>query len=394
MYDDLDPLMEKYEVDALLLYGNAFETPNILWLTGFRSADDIAYLKNRGEEPLVGAPLLALERVKKESFITRTHDLTEVYLQILRENKKVLDNQDRLFNDLLKAEFSGEVLGVPKDFPADLLIVLQESGYKLKVVRDLLEEARATKTPKEVKVIKKAGHATTTAISRIIDLVNESKIGANKTLMLKGKPLTVGDVKLALEHALLDQGAESSEDTILAVGKKAFDWHYLGEPKDKLKSDVPIILDVFPRLKQERYIADVTRTFVKGTVSKQVLNMFDAVQDAGKATIDALTDGANIDEVNLACYNTLKKHGFDSRRLNPDAKDGMTHGLGHGIGLNVHEQPSMNNREDHFLEGHVMAIEPGVYLPKIGGVRIEDDYVVTKGKAKHLTTGLDPLLFL
>ncbi len=394
MHEDLDPLMEKYHIDALLLYGNAFEKPNIYWLTGFRSGDDIAILKNRNEAPLVGSNLLTLERVKKESFITHTHDLTEVYLQILRENKKIVDNQDRIFNDLLKAEFSGDVLGVPKDFPANLLVVLQESGYNVKVVRDIVEEARATKTPREIKIIKKAGLATTTAISRVLDMVRESDIGPNKTLMYNTKPLTVGDVKLALEHALLDQYAESSEDTILAVGKKGFDWHYLGDLKDKLKANVPIIMDVFPRLKLDRYIADVTRTFVKGTVPKQVMKMYDAVQDAGNATIDALTDGANIDDVNLACFNTLKKHGFDSQRLNPDAKDGMTHGLGHGIGLEVHEQPSMYNREDNFSEGHIMAIEPGVYLPNSGGVRIENDYVVTKGKAKLLTTGLESMLFL
>jgi len=122
--------------------------------------------------------------------------------------------------------------------------------------------------------------------------------------------------------------------------------------------------------------------------------MFDAVEDAVSTTVDALTDGAIIDDVNMACFNTLKKHGFDSRRLNPDAKDGMTHGLGHGIGLDVHELPSTYSREDSYLEGHVMAIEPGVYLEGIGGVRIENDYAVTKGKAKRLTTGIEDVLYI
>ena len=85
MQDDLDPLMEKYEIDALLTNGNAFENPNIYWLTGFRSSDDIIYLKNRGEEPLAASAFLAIERVKKESFIKKTHDLSEVYLQLLKE---------------------------------------------------------------------------------------------------------------------------------------------------------------------------------------------------------------------------------------------------------------------------------------------------------------------
>ena len=122
--------------------------------------------------------------------------------------------------------------------------------------------------------------------------------------------------------------------------------------------------------------------------------MFEAAQAAADAAVDALTHGTKIDDVNLACVNALKQLGFDSRRLNPDAKDGMTHGLGHGIGLEVHEQPSMYKREALFAEGHIMAIEPGVYLEGIGGVRIENDYAVTKGKAELLTKNLDTMLWV
>ncbi|MHA2152824.1 MAG: M24 family metallopeptidase, partial [Candidatus Thorarchaeota archaeon] len=284
--------------------------------------------------------------------------------------------------------------GVPDEIPASIMSLLQKHGYDVKVVRHLIPDARATKTSDEIKMIKKAGDATVGAISNVVEMIKDCDIGANKTLMHEGSPLTVGQVKLTLEHFLLDQHAESSEDIILAVGERAFDWHYLGNLEDEMKSEVPIILDVFPRLKIERYVSDITRTIVKGTPSKRVKEMFEAAQAAADAAVDTLSDGAKIDDVNLACFNTLKKHGFDSRRLNPDAKDGMTHGLGHGIGLEVHEQPSMYKREDHFSEGNVMAIEPGVYLEGIGGVRIENDYAVTKGKAELLTKNLDTMLWV
>ena len=394
MQKDLDPLMEKYGIDALLAKGSAFDNPNIYWLTGFRSTDEIIYLKNKGEEPLVASSFLALERVKKESLIKHTHDLSEVYLNIVKENKKIIDNLDRVYDDLLKKQFSGKVLGVPDEFPASRLVMLQDMGYNVKVVPYIVLETRATKSVKEIEIIKKAGDATTDAITQVIEIVENCDIGANKVLMHKGEPFTVGKMKLALDHFLLDKGAESADDTILAVGEKGFDWHYLGAADDKIKSEVPVILDVFPRLKQERYIADVTRTFVKGPVPKRIREMFDAVEDAANTTIDAVTDSVIIDDINMACFNTLKKHGFDSRRLNPDAKDGMTHGLGHGIGLDVHEFPSTYSREDSYLEGHVMAIEPGVYLEGIGGVRIENDYAVTKGKAKRLTTGIEDVLYI
>jgi len=394
MLDDMDALMEKYEVDGLFSFGSSFDSPNLLWLTGFRSGDTIFYLKNKGEQGIIGAGFNTLDRVKKESFVKRTFDTSELTVQLLKENKQVMKHKDALFGPMLKEFFTGKVIGVPDEIPASILVLIQKLGYEVKVVEDLIPDARATKSSEEIKTIKKAGDATVGAIKKVVEMIKDSDVGANKTLMYEGAPLTVGQVKLALEHFLLDKNAECAEDTILAVGENAFDWHYLGIADDELKAETPIILDVYPRLKLERYVADVTRTIVKGTPSKRVKEMFEAAQAAADAVVDTLTDSAIIDDVNLACFNTLKQLGFDSRRLNPDAKDGMTHGLGHGIGLEVHEQPSMYKREDLFAEGHIMAIEPGVYLKGIGGVRLENDYAVTKGKPKLLTENLDSMLWV
>lgn len=392
--NDLDSLMEKYEIDGLLAIGNAFDIPDIYWLTGFRSGDQITYLKNCGEDPLVATMFNTLERVVKESRIKKTHDLSSIYIQLMKEGKNPTDHLNLFLEDTLKKTFTGKVLGVPDHIPASKLVIAQKMGYEIKVVEDLLKEARATKSASEIDAIKKAGEATVGGISSLLEMVKDSEIGANKTLMYEGKPLTVGRMKLTLEHFLLEHGAESASDTILAVGPKAFDWHYLGVPEDEIKAEVPIILDVFPRLKQERYVADVTRTFVKGSVSEKLCNMFESVQVAAGAATDALKDGAKIDEANLACYESLKQSGYDSRRLNPEATEGMTHGLGHGIGLEVHENPSLYDREAHFKSGHVIAIEPGVYLKEYGGVRIENDYLVSTDRSVLLTGGLDEILYL
>ncbi|MFW9808573.1 MAG: hypothetical protein ACFFE6_04240, partial [Candidatus Thorarchaeota archaeon] len=250
--------MEKYEIDGIFTYDSPFNSPNLLWLTGFRTSDHILFLKNKGEEGVIGASFNQLDRVKNESFIKRVYDVTEYKVQLLKENRVVSDNEDAFIAPMLRDEFAGKTLGVPDEIPASILVILQKLGYDIKVVRDLLPDARATKSASEIKMIRKAGDATVGAIKEIIDLVKDTDIGPNKTLTHNGKPLTVGQIKIALEHFLVDRYAETSEDTILAVGKKAFDWHYLGNSGDKLKAEVPIILDVFPRLKIERYVADVT----------------------------------------------------------------------------------------------------------------------------------------
>lgn len=394
MLEDLDRLMEIEGVDGLLAVGNAFEVPDMFWLTGFRSPDDITFIHNRGEESIVASGLHTIGRVTKESFIKKTHDLTDLYRSLMKEGKRAGNHPDIIFKEILGKLFSGEVLGIPDHLPAKILVAIQNLGYEIKVVSDLLMDARATKSPQEIAFIEKAGKATIGAITQVIEIIKNAAIGANDVLMHNGAPLTVKIIKLSLDHFLLDQSAESAEDTIIAVGEKGFDWHYLGLPEDKLKAGVPIIMDVFPRLKQEFYVADVTRTVVKGTPDGKVKEMFDAVLAAGDAVFDVMTDGANIDDVNLECYNTLKKHGFDSSRLNPSAVEGMTHGLGHGIGLAIHENPSLYKRKAYYEAGHVVAIEPGVYLKAHGGVRIENDYVVTKGKPRRTTLGLDDAKYL
>ncbi|MFX1273244.1 MAG: M24 family metallopeptidase [Promethearchaeota archaeon] len=394
MLDDLDSLMDKHEIDGLFATGTAYTTPDIYWLTGFKSGDEITYVKNRGEEPIVASFFHTLERVLKESRIRQTHDLTPVYISLLKEGKSARDNIEVFVKDTMKTVFTGEVIGVPDHIPAEQLVIIQKMGYEVKVVPNLLREARATKSAAEIDAIKKAGDATVGGITKLLEMVKDSDIGPSKTLMYEGEPLTVGRMKLALEHFLLDHGAEAATDTILAVGKKGFDWHYLGAPEDELKAEEPIILDVFPRLKQERYVADVTRTFVKGKVSEKLCDMFESVQASVGAAVDALKDGAQIDEINMACAESLKRSGYDSRRFNPEATEGMTHGLGHGIGLEVHEHPSLYNRQDYFKSGHVITIEPGVYFKEYGGVRIENDYLVSTDRAVLLTDGLDEILYL
>ncbi|MBD3404987.1 MAG: M24 family metallopeptidase [Candidatus Lokiarchaeota archaeon] len=392
MLEDFDQFMEDAGIDAFVCEGNAFEVSDIVWLTGFRSTDSVTYFKNIHDKGIVATGFKTYDRVQKESFIKEFHDLTPIYKDLIREKKRAYENPDVIYEDILKTHFTGSIIGVPDHLPARVLVAIQQLGYDVKVVPKLLKKARATKSPSEIDIIKKAGKSTTSAIGRIVEMIKDSTIGTNNSLVVDGEPLTVGRVKLALEHYLLDQGAESAEDAIVAVGAKAFDWHYLGKPEDVLKAHVPIIIDVFPRLKYERYVADVTRTIVKGSVSEPVQKMFDAVYDALVSSIDSLSDGAKIDDVNMACFETLKRHGYDSSRLNIDAVDGMTHGLGHGIGLDVHEEPSMYRYEDYFTKGNVMAIEPGVYLKGVGGVRIENDYAVSSSGAERLTVDLEDII--
>jgi len=394
LLDDVDSLMEQEGIDSLIAHGTAFDIPDIMWLTGFNSPDTITFFRNKGEESVVATGFLTLGRVTKESFIKKTFDLTELFIKMIKERKMMVTHPEVYLKEITDNLFTGEILGVPEHFPAQFVVALQQLGINIKVVPLLLKEARATKSSEEIKWIKKAGVTTIDAISKVVDMIANTEIGSNNVLLHKGEILTVGTIRRFLEHFLLDQSAEMAADAIVAVGKKGYDFHYLGKPNDKLKATVPIVIDVFPRLKKERYVADVSRTVVRRTPSKQVQQMFDAVYEANSMTVDRLVDGASMEDINLACFNTLNHHGFKSYKLHPGTTEGMISGLGHGIGLNIHEHPMVHNFESSLVAGNVVAIEPGVYLKAHGGVKVENDFVITKGKPKCLTLGLDEPLYL
>ncbi|MDH5595230.1 MAG: M24 family metallopeptidase, partial [Candidatus Bathyarchaeota archaeon] len=203
----------------------------------------------------------------------------------------------------------------------------------------------------------------------------------------KKQPLTVKRVKSLIGHKFLDQGIIIEEELIVACGPRGADPHYNGDPEDKLKANQPIIMDVFPRSERKRYWSDMTRMVVKGKASDDVKRMFDAVLEAKNASVDALHAGVLGSDMNDVCCDVLEKAGYDTVRGGKRIKKGFIHSLGHGVGLEIHEGPSLSELYKFPLKEHnVVTVEPGLYDPDIGGVRIEDIVEVTKGGCNNLTT--------
>jgi Xaa-Pro aminopeptidase len=130
----------------------------------------------------------------------------------------------------------------------------------------------------------------------------------------------------------------------------------------------------------------MTRTVVKGKASKAIKKMFETVLDAKNAAMDAIHAGVLGSEMQFLCYNILEKAGYDTIRGGKQISKGYTHGLGHGVGLEIHEGPRMSEFYPFPLEEHnVVTVEPGLYDPEIGGVRIEDIVEVTKKGCNNFT---------
>ncbi|MCW1929695.1 MAG: Xaa-Pro peptidase family protein [Candidatus Kerfeldbacteria bacterium] len=270
-----------------------------------------------------------------------------------------------------------EPVAVPSIFPLQLADELRACGMTLQPTEQLYPE-RLTKRDDEVTKIEDALKRTHSAFKRIEEILRASKIEGD-VVMYKGKPLTSELLKLEVERAFVEVGVMNVEGIIISCGPHAAIPHHRGA--GVIRAHQTIICDIFPRNMATGYFADMTRTYVKGEPSTELRKMYDAVKLAQERGIAAARPGVAGKDVHQACVDTFAEHGFVTT---PD--EGFIHGTGHGLGLDVHELPYAAAGQAMLLhKGNVITVEPGLYYPKYGGVRIEDVIVITDTGARNLT---------
>ena len=179
----------------------------------------------------------------------------------------------------------------------------------------------------------------------------------------------------------------STDDSICCGGPESADPHRA--MSDVIRAGLPIVLDIYPFDKRTRYWGDMTRTVVRGTPPPEVVRMWDAVLEAQQAGLDTVRPGVNGRDVHYACCEVFKRHGYGSlakpyRDIESDAR--FITGTGHGLGLEIHEFPRVSEADVVLEVGDVITVEPGLYDPRLGGIRIEDLVVVTETGCRNLTT--------
>lgn len=268
------------------------------------------------------------------------------------------------------------VVHVPLSFPAGVAFTLRDRGVDL-VVDDVWLPERAQKRPDELGHIRTAAANTVAVFGLVEEMLHETDV-VGDVLMWHGEVLTSERVKQRIEIAFLEQGFVCPEGIIVSCGSHAAMPHHSGT--GPFYVDQPVVVDIFPRHRESGYFADMSRTYVVGKPSEQVLRMYTAVRAAQKAAVALLKPGARAKDVYQVSADTIQAHGFDV------GETGYIHSLGHGVGVAVHEAPSLSGRsEDVLAPGHVVTIEPGLYYPEHGGVRLEDMYVITDTGAELLT---------
>jgi Xaa-Pro aminopeptidase len=264
---------------------------------------------------------------------------------------------------------------VAPDFPCGLAFQLKAAGVPFDVAEGPLFPDREFKSDEEAEYIKE-GNAASAAGFRVVEkLLRESEIKRGY-LYHGGRRLTSERVQEAIAIACLERGAIAA-NTIVAGGDQACDPHCRGS--GPLRANELIIVDIFPRVSKTGYHGDMTRTYLKGRASDAQKALYGTVFEAEQAALARHRSGKSASKIYKEVKRFFTDKGYPTKREN-GVPVGFFHGLGHGLGLAVHEPPRVNASGDRLKKGQVITVEPGLYYPGLGGVRVED--VVRVGKSE------------
>jgi Xaa-Pro aminopeptidase len=356
--------------DAMLLVGDSERDQNLYYKTHFLAGDPFVYMESNGRKVLL-TNSMELGRAEKESVVSEVKTLDDFGF------KESFEATGDVYGALaqtvahLSHDLGASGITIGPLFPVLIADHLRADGFELDIDPELLHMERRIKSRHELDAISEVQQATERAVQRGVGMIARSE-ERDGVLYVEGRPLTSERVRAEIEGSLLAEGMDTGLTPIIAGGPGAADPHWTGT--GPLRAGEAIVMDVFPRSKRSRYFSDMTRTVVKGAPSPELAAMYDSVLQAQEAALREIRAGADGKKVNDAVLEVFRERGYAGDELGPK----YIHGTGHGVGLDIHELPNLGTTSVELLEGDVVSVEPGLYDPTIGAIRIEDLVAVTR----------------
>ena len=371
----------------LLVIGAPEHDADAYHLSGFLAPDDVICLRVAGKTYLAVSSLEygRAEKVAPTDELLSYEELS--IAKLARELKSGAKAYAAAIRTLLeKLGAADSPLAVPPTLAVAYADALRDRGLTLEPDGKLFDGLRRAKSAEEVAHVEKAQRAVEEACEHAVGILREAEVDGDGALLWGGEALTSEILRSEINVELLRRNC-LGDGTIAAGGSQAADPHERGS--GPLKAGEAIILDIFPKDLSSRYYADMTRTFVKGEPNEDLRKMYDAVlesQEAALAMIGPGVDGKDVhDKVSEILHEAGYKTQLHDREEGRPLTEGFFHGTGHGVGLEIHEAPRLGLAGQELIPGDIVSVEPGLYYPEVGGVRIEDLVVVTEDGSRNLT---------
>jgi Xaa-Pro aminopeptidase len=359
-----------------LIFASSEESADLLYATKFSVPDPVLFLQQRGKKTVLLSDL-EIDRGKKEAKVDEVIALSSIE-HLLEKRLKRKPPIEKTIAEFLRQRRVRKA-AVPYNFPIGLANGLAKEGVMVIPNSGLFWSEREAKTVEELKLIQRAIRITEIGLARGVEVLRASEIKSGKKLVWGGATLTSEKLRAEIDSAILHAGGMPA-NSIVAGGEQACDPHHRGS--GPLKADSLIILDIFPRDAHSGYYGDLTRTVVRGKASEAQRALWWCVLDAQKLALQKIRPGGSGAALQKEVSELFQNKGYPAE-IRDGRWVGFFHGLGHGFGLEIHEPPRIAKAD--FKPGQVLTVEPGLYYPGIGGVRIEDDGVVTEKGFKVLS---------
>jgi len=385
MKTDLDQLMGKRDLDAILVTGPAQHNPGMYYMTGGGHLTHADLIKGRDTQPVLYYNSMERDEAARTGLVTKnlnTFDFMTLLkgadgnhiqasakrYQLMLTEQGITDGRIALYGKI-EAGASYAIFTALQQLMPDLEFVGELNN-------SLLLEAMETKDEAEIDHIRAMGKITISVVGKVAEFLKSHKAKDGRLVKGGGQPLTLGEVKRLINLWLAEEGAENPEGTIFAIGRDAGVPHSTGNPTDYLELGKTIIFDIFPCQAGGGYFFDFTRTWCLGYAPDTVQALYDDVHDVYQTIMSELKINGSCESLQDRACKLFQSQGHPTVKENPSTQDGYVHSLGHGLGLNVHERPWFSRAAggDNFLiPGTVVTIEPGLYYPERGmGCRLED----------------------
>jgi Xaa-Pro aminopeptidase len=363
---------------ARLIYSASESDANMLWATQFFAPDPFIFIEKRGKRFLVMSDL-EMDRAKEQASVDKVLSYSD-YVRRLQSKGTPSPAIREVLPEILKdLKISG--VEVPETFPLGLGDELRRRKIQVVPRLDPFWKEREFKTKEEVRNIRLSLEAAEKGIEAGIAAIRRTDIRKDGTLLLDGTPLTSEIVKQVINTTIMALGFVPSH-SIVASGDQCVDPH--NEGSGRILANSSIIMDIFPRSQKTGLFGDISRTVVRGKASDRLKVAYRCVEEGQEIGFRRIRDGVDAFGIHTEIIAYFEANGFSTGMID-GRMQGFFHGTGHGLGLDIHEAPGINSRNHTILKtGHVVTVEPGLYYPGMGGVRLEDVVLVTKTGCKNL----------